>query len=195
VRCGPLPSQSKILGGFLEPHVGRLRRSETETWLTLHLQWVTVLLDRTVSASGRRLKGKISEFINIGPARAAAVEEAEEKSGRRRSYVEAAQTCIEFKAPPSPPLSQSQVSSPTSDRFLAVHVGLIQHGLRHAIPAMCLGTGCAAQRSPSTRCGATVCKCGGGHHRRLRGTHLPNRRTPSHMGTRSNSRKIVGAQP
>lgn len=48
--------------------------------------------------------------------------------------VEAAQTCIEFKAPPaSPPLSQSQVSLPTSDRLLRVHVALIQRDLHPTI--------------------------------------------------------------
>lgn len=48
--------------------------------------------------------------------------------------VEAAQTGIEFKAPPaSPPPSQSQVSSPTSDRLLGVHVALVQRDLHPTI--------------------------------------------------------------
>lgn len=82
--------------------MGHLRRSETETWLMLHFQWVTILLGPSLSARGRRLKGKISEFINIGPARAAVVEEAERKPGGRWSDVEGSTDVYRLQGAPIP---------------------------------------------------------------------------------------------
>lgn len=134
VRGGSKPSQWKILGGFLEPHVGRLRRSQTETWLMLHLQWVISSLDWSVPLRSRRLEDKISEPIKTGPARAAPVEDAERKSGGQWVTLRQHRPVLISRQPPgSPLLSQSEVSSPTSDRPQGVHVGLIQRDLHHTI--------------------------------------------------------------